>query len=203
MQKPGKHLSAEEYLELETNSSSKHEYVDGEVFAMAGGTQAHSLLSTNICSVLKAQLKGSNCRVHGSDLLVRIDATNSFYYPGAMIDCGEYDRNSTFTKTPAVIFEVVSRSTAVSDRREKLVAYKRIPSLCAYVIVQQTRKQVRIYQRDEHDWTVQDIETSGNFRLSVCPGTEILIAMEEIYEGADLDDSPNLQVREDNEVNTW
>lgn len=204
MQKPSKYVTAEEFLALESSSKSKNEYVDGEVFAMSGGTQAHSLLATNITHVLKFKLKGSHCRVYGSDLLVRIDATNSFYYPDAIVDCGDYVKDSIFTKTPAVIFEVASRSTAAIDRREKLVAYKRIPSLKAYVIVQQSRKQIEIHRKDASgNWSIEQPEPTGHFELEICEGTKFDIDMHDIYESAELSDSPALHVREDAEIYAW
>lgn len=203
MQKPSKHLSAEEFLEFESQSNSKHEYIAGDVFAMSGGTQIHSLISTNISATLKDKIKGSGCRAHGSELLVRVDATDSFYYPDAMIDCGELFKKSTFTKTPAIIFEVASRSTAATDRREKLVAYKRIPTLNAYLIIQQTRKHVRVYRRNGADWTEEDVELTGTIKLTVCAGTIIEIDLDDIYDGADLEDSPDLHVRETSEIYAW
>lgn len=204
MQKPHKHVSPEEFLLFESTSKTKHEYVDGEVFAMAGGTQAHSLISTNITSILKSKLKGSDCRVHGSDLLVRVESTNSFYYPDAMVDCGTYEKGSSFTKTPALVFEVVSRSTAATDRREKLVGYKSISSLKAYVIVQQTRKHIEIFQRDaQSDWTFDEVHSTGSFELEICPGRTIKVELGDIYDQADLNESPDLQVREEAEIYSW
>lgn len=203
MHKPQKGLTAEEFLDFESKSTSKHEYFDGEVFTMSGGTQAHSLISTNIISLLKPKMSGSKCRIHGSDLLVRVDATNSFYYPDATIDCGPYDKKSTFTTTPSVIFEVMSPSTALTDRREKLFSYKRVPSLNAYLIVHQTRKQIRIYRRQEHGWDVEEVGANGSFEIEVCPGTTISIDVADVYDGAELDDSPDLSVQEEEEVYAW
>ncbi|MDZ4834396.1 MAG: Uma2 family endonuclease [Candidatus Melainabacteria bacterium] len=204
MQKPSKHVSAEEFLAFESSSTSKHEYVNGEVFAMAGGTQAHSLISTNITFILKSKLDGSGCRVHGSELLLRVDASNSFYYPDAMVDCGDYDKDRTFTSSPAIIFEVLSRSTVSIDRREKLVAYKRIPSLKAYVIVQQARQHLEIHRKDANgNWSIEEAESTGRFELEVCPGTAIVIEVEKIYESANVSDGPDLHLREDAEMYAW
>lgn len=205
MHYPQYRIRAEEYLRAESTSKCKHEYWDGETFAMPGGTQAHSIISLNISSILKARLKGSGCRAHASDLLVHVEATNSFYYPDALVDCGAYDPNSRFTKTPALIFEVLSPSTASTDRREKLVAYKRIPSLKAYVLIQQARKRIEIYRRENDNWTLEQTATGGTIVLAVCPEKDVIISIdvEDIYEDSGINDPPNLSVREDFATYVW
>jgi Uma2 family endonuclease len=204
MQKPSKHVTAEEFLASEHSSNLKHEYCDGEVFLMAGSTQAHSLISTNITFILKTKLKSSDCRVHGSELLVRVDASNSFYYPDAMVDCGDYHKDNTFTRTPTIIFEVLSQSTVTTDRREKLVAYKRIPSLKAYVIVQQNLRRLEIHRRNEFgNWSIEILEDRADFELDVCPGRIISITLDEVYESTNLGDSNDLHLRENSELYIW
>lgn len=84
-------LSIDDYLRMEEAAAVKHEYVDGEVFAMTGGTAAHSLIALNVATALRNQLKGSNCTVYGSDYKVRVEAKNSFYYPDVSVDCSGYD----------------------------------------------------------------------------------------------------------------
>jgi Uma2 family endonuclease len=197
-------LSVEEYLIFEESARVKHEFVDGQLFAMTGGTQAHSLISSNIVSCLNSKLKGSGCRVHGSDLKVRIDASKSIYYPDASVDCGAYDKSSVYTRTPAIIFEVLSPSTAATDRREKLVAYRQIPSLKAYVIVQQARRRIEIHRKVEQDnWVIEEIGPEDEIVLEPCPGRAITLSLEDVYADTDLSDGPELQVKEDAEVYAW
>ena len=126
-------------------------------------------ISTNIAAILRSQLKRSGCRVYTSDALVRIEATNSFYFPDVVVDCGKFDKNALYTSTPTVIFEVLSRSTAMTDRREKLIAYKKIPTLSAYVIVQQAWKCVELHKRlDGEAWSVEEFDANEEFALELC-----------------------------------
>lgn len=190
----------EEYLLFEESEGERHEYINGRVFAMSGGTAAHNLISVNIVTSLKTQLKGSGCRAYVSDMKVRVEANNSFYYPDVMIDCGALDRSSVFTAKPIFVFEVLSRSTASIDRREKLLAYQQIPSLEAYLIVHQSRKHVEVYRRQsDEDWTVQELGTGDEVCL-LCPNRTITISVDEIYEDTNMENSPDLQVRENAEV---
>lgn len=206
MEEPIKSLTIDEYLRLEESSQTKHEFLDGELYAMTGGTMAHSLIATNIGTMLKSQLKSSGCRVYISDLKVRVNATNSFYYPDVLVECGTYKGDSLYTDAPLLVFEVLSKSTASTDRREKLFAYKRIESLRAYVIVQQSRRRVTIYLRDErdtNDWTRLELSQSQGTLLQICAGTAVQISLDEIYEDCQLDDVSNLQVREDAAEYAW
>ncbi len=198
-----KSLGADEYLRLEELTSVRHEFVDGELYAMTGGTMAHSLITTNIGTSLKSQLKASGCRVYISNLKVRIDATNSFYYPDVLVDCGHYVKDKTFTTSPVLIVEVLSRSTAAIDQREKLFAYKKIDSLKAYIMIQQSRARVAIHLRgDEDTWTKQEVDKDGYFTIEVCPGTNIKIHLNEIYDDCNLD-ADNLQVQEESAAYVW
>lgn len=193
-------MTVEEYLLFEESADERHEYINGRVFAMTGGTAAHNLISLNIAASLKTQLKGSGCRVYMADMKVRVEASNSFYYPDVTIDCGAFDRSSVFTAKPIVIFEVLSRSTASTDRREKLLAYQQIPGLQAYFIVHQSRKRVEVYRRESNDdWTVEELGPGDEVGLS-CPNRTIKITVDEIYEDTNMENSPDLHVRENAEV---
>lgn len=203
MAKPEKvvRMSVDEYLRFEESATVKHEYVDGEVFEMTGGTLAHNLIGGNILTLLRARLKGSGCKVYIEAVKVRIESTNSFYYPDLLVDCCAYDGTSVYTTTPVIIFEVLSRSTASTDRREKLIAYKRIPSLKAYVLVHQARKCVEVFRKEsDGNWTIQIIESYGELLLETVPGEKIVLTLEEIYDDLNLESSPDLQVREDVET---
>lgn len=202
MQKPHKHISAEEFLELEESSDIKHEYVNGEVFAMTRPTLAHQNIVGNILVALKSQLRDSSCRPY-TDVLVRIEAANSFYSPDVSVGCNAYDKSSLYIQ-PSIIFEVLSPFSAATDRREKLVAYKQIPTLNAYVIVHQTRKHVAIYRQvSEDEWTLEELVSMGDFTLEACPGQIIQLSLDDIYEDAEIDETPDLRVRELQEIYTW
>jgi Uma2 family endonuclease len=119
------HMSVDEYLSSEEHASVRREYVDGRVFAMTGVTKRHNIIAGNIYSILRAHVRGSQCRAYISDVKVRVEAANSFYYPDVMVSCEPFDHKSVFTSTPRLIVEVLSRSTAAIDRREKVLAYSK------------------------------------------------------------------------------
>src|SRR5262249_11031425 len=119
--KDKKGISINEYLALEAKSSIRHEYLNGRIFAMTGATQRHGIITDNIVSRLKTHLKGGPCRAHTRDLKVKVEATNSIYYPDVIISCTKRDDNSLFAPDPVLIVEVLSPSTASIDRREKVL----------------------------------------------------------------------------------
>jgi|AGTN01.1.fsa_nt_gi Uncharacterized protein conserved in cyanobacteria len=196
-------LSVQDYLAFEQAAHVRHEYVDGRIFAMTGGSKAHNIISLNIAMIIRAGLRDRGCAVYMSDVKVRVVALNSFYYPDVVIDCGAFDQASVYTDTPASIFEVLSKSTASTDRREKLIAYQNIPSLKEYVIVHQTRKRLEVYRNDESNWTVEEIGSDGMLIIEACPHHQITLSTDEIYAGIEFDERPDLQVREDVEVYSW
>ncbi len=145
-----------EYLAFEQTSNVKHEYLDGEIYAMAGGTPAHAALAMAIGGLLFPQLRGGKCRLYSSDLRVRVLATGLTTYPDVSIVCGavEYDPESATTVVnPTVVFEVLSDSTEDYDRGEKLDHYRRVPSLAAVVLVSSKARDVQIWKRTDDDWT--------------------------------------------------
>src|SRR5437868_3265704 len=115
-------LTPEEYLAFERSSEIKHEYVDGEIFAMSGGTRAHSLVGGNVLGEIRAALSERDCEVHGSDIRIKIPATGRYVYPDASVVCGEAlfeDDEEDTLLNPKVIVEVLSRSTEPYDRGDK------------------------------------------------------------------------------------
>lgn len=196
-------LSVSEYLALEEAGNARHEYVNGRIFAMTGGSKAHNIISLNIALALRSGLKGSGCSVFMSDVKVRVVASNSFYYPDVIVDCSRSDLDGVYVEAPTTIFEVLSKSTAQTDRREKLIAYQNIPSLKEYVIVHQSRKRLEVYRRDESGWSVEEIDSDGALVVAACSQQPVTLSIDEIYAGIDLDGRPNLQVREDVEVYSW
>ncbi|MBX9691902.1 MAG: Uma2 family endonuclease [Cyanobacteria bacterium] len=196
-------ITIEEYLAFEESAGLRHEYVDGQIFAMTGATLAHSAISTNLLTNINPQLKGSNCKVYGSDVKVRVEATNSFYYPDIVVDCGIFDQSSVCAHSPVLIFEVLSRSTASIDRREKSAAYQHLQSLKAYLMVHQSKKLIEMWRRDTHgDWVFEEIQ-DGIISLACCSNTALLIPVDSIYEGLSFLGAPGSQVHEEIEVYSW
>lgn len=142
-----------EYLAAEAAGDQKHEFLAGEVFAMAGGTPEHSALAAAVIGELRAALRGKPCRVFSSDLRVRVEATDLFTYPDASVVCGELqtsalDRNAIVN--PVVLVEILSESTEAYDRGAKAAHYRLIPSLREYVLVNQLEPRIEVYRRNEH-----------------------------------------------------
>lgn len=197
-------LSIAEYLKQEEKGQIRHEFVNGRIFEMSGGTLGHNTICLNIATSLRERLKGSKCNVYMSDVKVHCTAVNSFYYPDVVVDCGKGSKQDVYTETPTMIFEVLSKSTASTDRREKLVAYQSLPSLQDYVLVHQTKKRVEHYRKVDEDWVLQDY-TEGEEISFAAKSKELSlkISMDEIYADLDFETSPSMLVREDVELYAW
>jgi Uma2 family endonuclease len=152
---PRHRYSFEEYLELEEASPVRHEYYDGEIYAMAGGTPEHAALAARVTTLLGQQLATSPCRVYSSDLRVRVLATGLATYPDVTVVCGPSERDpesKTHVTNPKVLVEVLSRGTADYDRTEKLEHYRRIPSLDAVVLVAHDAPRIDLWTRGREGW---------------------------------------------------
>ena len=151
--KPKSQITIDEYLLGEQESAIRHEFVAGDIFAMAGGSDRHNRISFNLASLLDRKLKGTDCEVFIADLKVKAD-NDTFYYPDVFVTCEQRPQSPYFREQPVLIIEVVSPSTRQIDRREKLKVYRLIPSLKEYVIVEQDRKHVEVHRREpDGNWT--------------------------------------------------
>ena len=139
-----KPLSAEDYLLEEQARTFKHEYIDGQVCALAGATDRHNRIVTNISGHLWAATRKGPCQTYTSDMKLRVEADmmSRFYYPDVMVTCGKDDAHELYKVTPSLLVEVMSPSTASVDRREKLLAYQSIPELRDYLIVSADERSV-------------------------------------------------------------
>ncbi len=180
------YITTEEYLQLEITSDTKHEYFDGEIFAMAGATDAHVTIAGNIFALLLAHLRGSGCRVYISDMKVRIESKNRFFYPDVMVTCETKDReNITFKKFPRLIIEVLSDSTEAFDRGDKFADYQSLPSLQEYVLINTKKARIDCFRRtDDGLWLLQFYELDKiNFELT---SIEFSAKIEEVYQEVDF-----------------
>jgi Uma2 family endonuclease len=161
----GVHYDWREYLALESASNIKHEYLGGQIYAMAGGTPAHAALQVAVPNLLFPQLRAGRCRAHGSDLRIRVLATGLATYPDITIVCGPRevdpeDKNSV--TNPMLLVEVLSPSTQEYDRGEKFAHYKRIASLRQYVLVSSEARRVEVWTRAaDGAWTAV-VSTDGD-----------------------------------------
>lgn len=146
LQKP---LSLFDYLAFDNGSQERHEYVVGRIYAMTGGTMRHNRIAGNIFRILSNQFDGGPCQVFINDMKLHVQATDSVYYPDVFVYCGSSTANGEKVAQDAtLVVEVLSDSTAEIDRREKLVAYQKLPSLRAYWIVSQAEQRVEVHSRD-------------------------------------------------------
>jgi Uma2 family endonuclease len=174
-------LSLEEYLELERDSPVRHEYVGGVIYAMAGASRRHNRISGNIFRRLADAADGAHCRVYISDMKV-LTPDGLGYYPDVMVACGREPEDPYLEDEPCLIVEVSSPSTAPTDRREKLLAYRNIPTLGAYLIVDQERWRVERHFRDDNGvWQRAGPVEDGRIPVPCPPGAEL--TLEGIYEG--------------------
>ena len=179
-------LTPEEYLQLEAASDIKHEYLDGEIYAMAGATDTHVTIAGNIFALLLAHLRGSDCRVYISDMKVSIEAKNRFFYPDVMVTCDTQDReNSTYKQFPRLIIEVLSDSTEAFDRGDKFADYQSLPSLQEYVLINTRKARIECFRRtDEGLWLLQFYELEDSrFALT---SMEFTGKISEVYEQVDF-----------------
>jgi len=178
------YISPADYLAAEEVSPFRHEYRDGEVFAMTGGTRNHNAIIGNLLVALKTQLRGSGCRCFTENIKTHIEARNAFYYPDLVVTCDDRDRpnNEQFISYPRLIIEVLSPSTARFDRTEKFADYRTIPSLTEYVLVSTDCRAIEVFQRgDRGEWHRANPKDPVQLM-----GLNIAIAMDEIYEDTDI-----------------
>lgn len=147
-------VSPADYLAAENDRPEglRHEYVDGQVYAMVGATRAHNRIALNVAVALRQRLRDAGCQVFGTDMKVRVAVAgiHRFYYPDAHVTCAP-EPEPYFDTQPCLIVEVLSESTERTDRTEKLAAYKLLPSLREYLLLAQDVPRVEIYRRSR-DW---------------------------------------------------
>ena len=149
-------LTVEQYLALEAESEIRHEYIDGDIFPMTGGTLNHDDITMNLTLTLGAQLIGSNCRLHTSHMRVGVSPTR-YVYPDLSAVCGdaETDHGTTTLLNPVFVAEVISPSSIERDRTTKLELYGTVPSIQGYLILDQARVFAQWHTRTESGWHLQ------------------------------------------------
>ena len=180
------YISPEDYLCGERVSQEKHEYLAGAIYAMAGTTIGHARIAGNINAGLNTQLRGQKCESFSSEIKVHIqrDAASFYYYPDVVVDCSGAANGLLFAEAPRVIFEVLSPDTERIDRGEKLRNYQSIPTLEAYILVDQYHVAVTIYRRTAEGWVMEFLtEKTDTLEL---PGIECRLPLSTIYERTGL-----------------
>jgi Uma2 family endonuclease len=175
-------FTPDEYFAWEEQQEFKHEYIDGEVYAMSGGTTNHSEIASNFNFLLKAHLRGGNCRVLNSDARVSIQASNNYVYPDVSVTCDERDRNNAqFISNPCLIVEVLSSSTEGYDRGKKFEMYRRSSSLRDYVLVSTERVAIDLFRKDDRgEWKFISYAPGDMVELE---SINLTFPIEQLFEG--------------------
>jgi Uma2 family endonuclease len=143
------YISPKEYLEGEKVSQIKHEYIDGQVYAMAGASDAHVTISLNLSMLLRNHVRGSGCRVYMADMKAQIQAINRYFYPDVMVTCDARDKEFDYFKCyPKLIVEVLSDTTEGFDRGKKFADYRKLESLQEYVLISQDIMSIECFRRN-------------------------------------------------------
>ncbi len=178
-----KPVSEDEYLVAESARSVKHEFVHGKVYAMAGASANHNRIAGNLYGAVLSGA-GTACQPFISDMRLRIDAGDLYYYPDVMLVCDAADNDAYFKTAPCMLAEVLSPATEAIDRREKLLAYQRLPSIREYILIAQDRMHVEIFHRvNLRQWGLTILGADDTLSLRCAPVT---LAMRDLYRGADF-----------------
>lgn len=185
---PARRASIDEYLALEASSDAKHEYLNGEIIAMAGVSPRHSVITSNVTGLLRNALERSPCRVLGSDQRVRVESTGAYVYPDVSVVCAEprfaADRPASLLD-PILVVEVLSPMTEDHDRGAKLAHYRRLASVREVLLIEPSERRAELYRRlDNGQWLIIDV-VDGAVELE---SVEARLALDEIY--AKTDDLP-------------
>jgi Uma2 family endonuclease len=177
--------TVEQYRIIEEDAGVRHEFLDGEIYAMAGGTPEHAAMSATVIGELHAQLRAGRCRVQTSDARVRVQATGLITYPDVSVVCGPVERDSEDPQgvtNPTVIVEVLSPSTEDYDRGLKPEHYQRIATLRDIVLVAHDRRQLEHWTRDAGEWSRIVVGPGGSIVLGSIAAT---LAVDDLYDVAE------------------
>jgi Uma2 family endonuclease len=178
-------VRVEDYLEGELHSQSRHEYVGGVVYAMAGASDVHNTISLNLASSLRTHLRTRSCQVFMADvkLRMRVREDELFYYPDVMVTCDPRNIDRYFKSYPSVLIEVLSPETERTDRREKFLSYTQIETLEAYILVAQDKMQATVFRRTNR-WQPEILERADEKLTLDALGFSMPLA--DVYEGIEL-----------------
>jgi Uma2 family endonuclease len=175
-------FTPEEYFVWEDKQLEKHEYIDGEVYAMSGGSKNHSLISVRFITLFANHLEGGGCETGNSDLRVNIVETNDYTYPDVSVTCDERDKTtSQYITYPSLIVEVLSDSTEAYDRGGKFRMYRNNPILKDYLLVNSARIEMDLYHKnDAGDWVIINYQEGDVVELK---SINLSFPIEQVYRG--------------------
>ena len=178
-------MTVEEYFQLEENDrDTRYEYVDGHVYAMAGGTANHDTVKSNIHRILWQLLRGSKCRVYSSDMKVFVSETR-YFHPDVTVTCDPRDRGTTQAiGSPRLVIEVLSPTTELTDRTWKLQNYRVHPTIEEYVLADSKSRKIEIYSKQNNKWVYDCYEGDDEIPLN---SLDVHFALSEAYEDVEFD----------------
>ena len=179
-------ISPQEYLENEITAEFKHEYLNGEIWVMAGASDNHVTIAMNLAFLLRQQLKGSTCRSYISDMKVKVESANAFFYPDVFVSCDQADKELDYYKEqPVFITEVLSPSTEAYDRGDKFKYYQQLSSLQEYWLIDAKKMSVDCFTRQKDDsWVLHSYSSAGDLAEVVSLGFKIHLS--DLYDQANF-----------------
>ena len=172
-------MSAAEYLDWEPTQEERHEYWDGEVVAMSGGTRNHNRISGNFFKLLDDALLNRDCDVYIADVKVQVEPGRKYFYPDVVVTCDERDDDAQIVQFPCLIIEVLSPSMEAIDRGAKFERYRQFRSLQEYVLVQVDRPKVEVFRRNNLDrWVLSEYDLEDTLLLE---SIEVEITISNLY----------------------
>jgi len=171
-------MSAEEYLQFQRDSDVKYQFIDDQVYAMAGGSEEHNIISLNMAAELRHALKGSNCTPFIADMMVK--AGGNYFYPDVSVICEPDDKDDRYLKhAPTLIAEVLSKSTRRIDLGKKKLAFINIPSLQEYVLIEQDKCEIEVFRRKDN-WASTYYFLGDQITFE---SIDVTLTVEDIYAG--------------------
>ena len=160
-------MSPQEYLEWEPTQEIRYEYIDGEIFAMTGGTKSHNRIALNLVTALDSYLLEKGCDIYIADVKVQVSLAASYHYPDVVVTCNSRDQDSSqFVQYPCLIVEVLSPSTEAYDRGGKFAQYRKLESLQEYVLIQSEKIGVECFRRNQQGlWVLYPYEQGDTITL--------------------------------------
>lgn len=175
-------ISAEDYLQHELAADSKHQLIDGEIYAMAGASENHNLLAGNIFAELRNQLRGKPCRTFMADMKVKVG--EDFYYPDVMVVCEPDNADDYYKTAPVIIVEVLSKTTRRFDQSLKRLRCQTLPTLQEYVLIEQDKGEIEVFSRKEH-WQARYYYLGDDITFA---SLGVTVSVEAIYEQVNNED---------------
>ncbi len=180
-------LTEADYLNYEQQAEGRHELVGGQLYAMAGASEAHNLINGNLFFQLRRQMGStSGCRIFSSDMKLKIARSGCFYYPDLMVVCEVAEGDSPYWKQhPCLLAEILSATTETVDRREKRLNYLQIPSLRYYLLIDSRRCEVEMMQRSRSgQWQQSRLESGEVFTIE-CGTAAVELTLASLYEAVE------------------